>query len=358
MRFNLSFFLSLLILLTLLTPFGGVWAANSDQPNAAAAPIQSDDGLTIVFTTANLRVRAQPTTSSPSLQIIPQGTTLSVLGRTGGSTWLQVEYKGVIGWISVLYVGTNDDLSALPVTDATDASVDPRPEERVSAPDGTLVDTGTLVVFSNFSNVNVRQQPNENAIRLTQLPQSQRATVTLLDPTYSWGMVTINGQTGWLALFVVNVLGDIRTVPVLGVENSGSDLPIPVSETLSLEQRALLDSTQSHLGRAVGNASSLIGIFSNAVNSSFIACGPQIPLFRDFRPQYELGILPELSAIIDDMHRAFDILNDARRPWVVACDANNTILFASQFSTWLARAQEGAVILDDVQRRLAVLSAR
>ena len=316
-------------------------------------------GQLTITAEVNLNVRAQPSTNSPSLQVVPAGTAMLAIGRTATSDWLQVQYKGVIGWVSAFYVSSAQFFSTLPVTDGTDPAVVPRPQERVSAPDGTLVNTGQLIVFSAFSEVNIRALPSETAAILGSMQPNERATVFQVDSSRTWGQVTFNGQSGWVALWVVNVLGDIRTVPVEGDPASGASVPIARSETLSFEQRELVDKVQAHLARFIGGAGSLVGIFNTALGNNFIACGPDVALFRSLLlTRYELSLLPELSSIRDIMNDGFAKLNDARAKWLNSCANRNTLSFRDQWAGWLTTAQEGAALLEQAQRDLALVGAR
>jgi hypothetical protein len=220
-----------------------------------------------------------------------------------------------------------------------------------------VVETGQVIVFSATSNVNVRALPDEGAPRLGQLRRNQRAVVTLLDPTYLWGRINFEGQNGWVALYVVNVLGDIRTVEVLGDPNTSSDLPIPAGQVNNEPQRAAVQNAQNHLARFRPAASTLINIFSNGAGSGFIACAPEVAFFSPYRPLVsDFVLVPELEAVVNRMNEGFDLINRARAGWVGACSANQTLLFRDQFPIWLAQAQEGAAILDEVQRSLAILA--
>lgn len=338
------------VLLTLLVALLGAFVL----PTYA----QDTSGIAVV-TNANLNVRSLPSPNSPSLQVVPQGTTLPVYGRDGTGSWLQIGYKGVIGWVSVFYVSPID-VSTLPIVDN---SV-PNPErvpERTTGIDGTIVQTGTLVVYSNFSATNLRAEPRDGGVRLAIIPAGTRLTVTLLDASRSWGQVTYNGQTGWVALFVVNVLGDIRTVPVEGNPGSGSNLPVPASTVFTLEQRAVVQRVQNHLGNYLDDASTLNDLLNGGANNGLITCGPPTTYMRRFTlTPRELSLVPELLAVVNDMNAAFSDLNRARAYWLSACGVDKTLTAdaASAFAGWLTIAQSGLATLNVAQTRLAELSAR
>ena len=334
---------------------------------AAPEPIDHADGqqeaVAFVQTTANLRLRSLPTSDAPVLQTIPQGTTVRAIGRDANINWLWVEFRGVTGWVSVFYVRTSDSLAALTVRDGTDPNAEPPPPaSQTTALDGTVVSSGTLVIFSNSAEVNVRAEPSIEAPSLTIISPGTRVIVDQIDTSYTWGRVNVDGITGWVALWVVNTLGDIRTVARVGDPTSGSDLPLPSTgpgSVLSAEQRQIIQDAQDYLGRYIPNASGLIDVLNNGASNGLISCGPDIPFFRDYRPtNYQLERVPELATVRDNMNTAFDFLNRARAQWLIACTGNRTLLFKDQYPVWLGIALEGLPFLDEARAQLAALSAR
>lgn len=344
---RLKFWIILALLTTLLLPLA-VWAQDSGSTGVIVTP------------TTNLRIRAQPTQSAPSLQVVTRGTVMSALGRTSDGSWIQVEYKGVIGWASLAYLASSDNLAALPITDASLLGT-PRPEEQVSAPDGTIVKTGELVVYSTQSNVNVRVLPEEGTAVLGQLAQFERATVYLLDPSYTWGRIEFQGQQGWVALYVLTVLGDIRTVEVLGDPASGAEMPVVglPGGGFSLEQREAVQRLQDHLARYLPQASGLLDILRNGASSGFIACGPIPDFLRDYNPsRNDYVLVPELEPLVNTLNSAFAIFNRQRGQWLQACSSGSTLLFRDRFVTWRDQAETALPLLDIVQRGAAELAAK
>lgn len=310
-----------------------------------------------VVTTAELNIRSLPSTSGARLQTAPVNTTLQVIGRNGDGSWLQVAYKGVVGWVSSVYVATNGDISLLPVTDGSDPNV-PANVGQSSAPDGTIVANGTLVIFSSSTSVNVRQQPDFNSVLLGTVDPGVRVVVTQVDSSRSWGRIDFNGQVGWVELYAVTVLGDIRTVAVAGQPGSGTNLPVPGGPP-SLEQRAVVDRAQAHLAKYLPAVNELVFVLSLGADADpFVACGPEIPFMKSYVParrDYEL--VPDLLELVRDMNAAIRQLNRARAAWILGCGPDKTLVDATRFSPWLATAQEGLADLQDVQTRLAELSA-
>ncbi len=324
---------------------------------AWVVPVMAQTVPTFVVTITELNVRALPSTNGARLQTAPANTTLQVVGRNGDSSWVQVAYKGVVGWVSTAYVTANGELSLLPITDGSDPAV-PANVGQSTSPDGTVVANGTLVVFSATAKVNVRQEPNENALRLGQLEINQRVTVVEVDATRSWGKIDFNGQTGWVALFAVTVLGDLRTVAITGNPESGTNLPLPEGAP-TLEQRAIIDKVQAHLAQFLPDINELVFVLSLGADADpFVACGPEIEYFKLYSParrDYEL--VPALRTLVLDMNNALRQLNRARAAWIVGCGSDKTLVDATKFAPWLTTAQDGLTDLQTVQTDLAELSA-
>lgn len=83
-------------------PVGGVTGSVS-QPKAATAPgiIALVGGLD---TNARLHLRRDPNANAESLDLVPPGTQLPVLGRNGDGNWLKVQYNNRDGWVFTIFV--------------------------------------------------------------------------------------------------------------------------------------------------------------------------------------------------------------------------------------------------------------
>lgn len=70
-----------------------------------------------VTTTGNLNMRTGPSTNFPIVGRIPEGGRAALVARNAYGTWWQVNYGGLVGWVSggFLVFSTNTDLSLVPV---------------------------------------------------------------------------------------------------------------------------------------------------------------------------------------------------------------------------------------------------
>lgn len=89
---------------------------------ADASPDTSPGGLPVgcsLRATADLNLRAGPSTSDPVLHVIPNGDTVALLAPTPTSGFYNVSHAGASGWASAMYLDTSACTSAAP-----DASFD------------------------------------------------------------------------------------------------------------------------------------------------------------------------------------------------------------------------------------------
>jgi uncharacterized protein YraI len=67
-------------------------------------------------TSATLRLRAEPNTVSMQIGRIPWGDLLPIIGRTPGSDWYQVVFRGTTGWVASEFVNIIEgDINSVPV---------------------------------------------------------------------------------------------------------------------------------------------------------------------------------------------------------------------------------------------------
>lgn len=56
------------------------------------------------FATANVNLRAGPSTGYPAVTVIPAGAGVNINGCMSGANWCDVEFRGIRGWVSGSYV--------------------------------------------------------------------------------------------------------------------------------------------------------------------------------------------------------------------------------------------------------------
>ncbi len=85
--------------------------------NPIPAPVVNT-GYIVTATPFNVKIRLGPGTQFGQVGRMPVGQTASVVGRNATNTWWQVNYNGIVGWMSAVYapIQANADLNLIPVT--------------------------------------------------------------------------------------------------------------------------------------------------------------------------------------------------------------------------------------------------
>ncbi len=137
---------------------------NPSQPTPTPTPSQT----TTVYTTANLKVRAQPNTSAKVLGSLTKGTKVETYSLKDG--WYEIKFNGQTGYISAKY--TSDTNTPQP---------SPSP---------------VLTVYPK-EDLRVRAQPNTTSTILGVLKQG--TAVETLGETNGWYLIKYNGQDGYIS---------------------------------------------------------------------------------------------------------------------------------------------------------------
>jgi len=181
----------------LAVTFGGIsgWAFAS-----YLEPINSEPAKTATVFDGALNLRAEANQSAEVLTVIPDGATVSLLGRSENG-FSEISYDGADGWAASLYLsngengvvdpagnvapGSGDGASVTP-SGGESGNVTPSADETGGAVSATVID----------GNVNLRSGPSTSDSVLTVIPNG--SSVTLLGETSNgYAKVLFNGAEGW-----------------------------------------------------------------------------------------------------------------------------------------------------------------
>ncbi len=90
--------------------------ASAQVPPPTAAP--GTGPFIVTATPFTVNVRSGPGTNFDRLATMPVGATAQVVGRNASSTWWQVNYNGIVGWVAAEYavLQQNANINAIPIT--------------------------------------------------------------------------------------------------------------------------------------------------------------------------------------------------------------------------------------------------
>ncbi len=99
---------------------GGSVGVVNPQPatvNNGGGNVGSPTGFNAT-TLTNLRLRSTPRITNNTVTTIPSGTVVPIVGRNGNTSWVQVNFNGQVGWVSIAFISIDPPLiiNNVPVT--------------------------------------------------------------------------------------------------------------------------------------------------------------------------------------------------------------------------------------------------
>lgn len=149
----------------------------------------------------NVNIRTAPGTDRPIIGTVPAGSEFVAIGRDESNSWVQVEIEGTTGWSAAWLFVFEADTIDLRVT--TDVEAPP-----ASGP-------GPFDMLVPFT-MNLRAAPTTEGPVVNELPYLSRVQAIARDETNSWVLVEYDDEEGWLALWLVVLLGDVNELPLEG----------------------------------------------------------------------------------------------------------------------------------------------
>ena len=235
---------------------------------------------------ANLHLRQFPSSSALSLELVPSGALVSVIGRQGAeqlapeetpepeatefvdpaslltspgqdldpaNTWLFVRYSlprgseitgGVTnlvettGWVNALFLtvsdaaGRSQRLADLPTVPSNRAG---QTSERATTPQATLTPLAAdsviaTVVLNEGANLHLRRNPDPAAESLQLIPSGAQVVVTGRIESGEWLQATYEGQQGWIASAYVTLALNGAPYQSVGLPVISTPTPTPTLE--------------------------------------------------------------------------------------------------------------------------------
>lgn len=196
--------------LTITSAVRRVWTASLVAVFAlvcvSARPALAQSQVVVVTDPDGVNLRGGPGTNYISLDVIPKGAELPVLGPKLAVNWIPVSYQGKMGFVFDEYVEVKTVLApaltppsaplplpgAIPLVLATTAAPSPSPSPSASPA------MQTQLKVNSSDGLNQRAAPSMEARVLGVIPHQTRVTVTSRTPDGKWSAVTYAGQAGWV----------------------------------------------------------------------------------------------------------------------------------------------------------------
>ena len=148
---------------------GGAGGASSTSSSTTSSSSSGSAAATTMITTANVNLRSGPDTSDSILEVIPDGSTVTLLAGVEQNGFYNVQYQGTTGWCSASYLQLSNSGSSSSSSGATSWSC--------TGLYGTIPMADGEYYATEFgcyidSNGNAQQDPGDNCIP-TCLAQAQ-----------------------------------------------------------------------------------------------------------------------------------------------------------------------------------------
>ncbi len=181
------------------------------QAGVVVPPVQppvSPAGATATVTAFRLNVRSAPNaTTSSVITRVNRAEQYAIIGRSADSQWVQIDVRGVRGWVSARFVNIAPFGVNLPVINDTVSPVAPT----AIAPSGN-------VVTANPFNVVMRRGPGTGNSRIGLLPVGASAQIVGRTADNTWWQINYNGLVGWVSaqFAIISPTANISLIPVTG----------------------------------------------------------------------------------------------------------------------------------------------
>ena len=185
------------------------------------------------FATANdnLNVRAGPGSQFNRIGLAPAGTTLDVVGRNQGNTWLQVPFPDANGrgWISAQFATVTGDLNLIGVVGAPalPLTTQPTPPAPTPPPTPTPPPAPAKPTATTNDVLNVRSGPGTQFDRIGRVPAGTAFEIVGRSQDNAWLHIPfpdVNGR-GWISAQFADVSGNLSAIKVVGAPTQPAPTP-------------------------------------------------------------------------------------------------------------------------------------
>ncbi len=219
--------------------------------------------------------------------------TLNALGHPAGelSSNVAIVRLGELGAPEVLarYVGGMRLADTAPITTP----------ENPATPTPTVTPQGVTITITQ-SVQNVRTGPGTEYEVLGQLSSGEQAAVIGASLDFQWAVINFRGQQGWLAVYLADISGDIRSVPVIPTPPTPTP-NVPPTPTLSPYADVIIDSVAAVPTPIIPNQNFIVNVtvrnIGNVPTGQFAVAGT-FPPTNTYLVAMAPALAPGQSAVV------------------------------------------------------------
>lgn len=318
-----TFFSFVVILLLSITPI-----AAQDVPEASPTDTTPDTGI-YVTTQDFSSLRTGPGQSFTRITILPPVTTLKAVGRTADTRWMQVDYKGTLGWIASILLIWTGDVTTLPVD-----GINPAPFVRRAGAVG----------------VTTRETP---LYRTQIVPEDQVGTLPAGTEVELTGRLGSNGffrfqiqyqeQLYWVGAWNIRVI-------------SGNYLRLLDSAYLFPYGRLVLQ-LQENLAITIGSFTQIRDVWRRLGQGATVTCTPPPTYARSLLTEADVQVETEFKPAVAALDEAIKSINTAVSSFIDLCNSTDRSLSQTDIDaalTELANAERNLILVGSLLEPLRV----
>ncbi len=172
---------------------------------------------TAIANTGSLNVRSGPSPAYDIMMVVGQGHVMSMIGRNGDGSWVQVRISGNVGWVYGPYIAPGAPIMSLPVTSGSvPPPAVPTAQPPASGTPAAPAPTGPGTAVVTTGRLNVRSGPGAGYSVAGTVDGGTLVTLLGRDSAGWWIKVRLpGGLEGWVSSLYLDIVEPAGDIPVL-----------------------------------------------------------------------------------------------------------------------------------------------
>lgn len=243
-------------------------------------------------------LRTGPGQSFSRITVLPPVLTLKAVGRTADTRWMQVDYKGTLGWIASILLVWSGDVTTLPVD-----GINPAPFVRRAGAMGITTRETPLYHLQIVPEDQVGTLPAGTTVELTGRLGS--------DGFFRF-QIQYQEQLYWVGAWNIRVV-------------SGNYLRLLDSAYLFPYGRLILQ-LQENLAITIGSYTQIRNVWQQLANGATVSCSPPPTYARRLLTDADVQVETEFQPAVTALDEAVTSINTAVSSFVDLCNSTDRSL--------------------------------